>query len=450
MASSRKAVRAVDAQGLLKHLHHFLENHLPPKARITLGLSGGLDSCVLLHLLAQLRQSLDFQLSAIHVNHQISPNADMWQHFCGELCSKLGVSFNAVWVTVPRDTGLGLEAAARMARYQALLEHCDGALVLAHHSDDQAETVMLQLLRGAGVAGLAAMPSERQLGNVEVLRPMLNLPRTVLHHYAQEHGILWIEDESNLDTRFDRNFLRNEVFPVLARRFPAYASTLSRSALNFADSAEILEQIAAQDAVDACLPGKLNISVLSSLPQVRAANVLRWWVNLETGQALSRSGLYEILKQLTQARADARIECNLGDKTLRRYRQWAWMDTGKLPEPYCIKWHGEMVLQLPDGSSLVMEGVDNALVQKEFFEMRIRVTNRLGKPDKGKLQIRLAKNRPIRSLKNVFQEFGIPPWKRDHIPLLWCDLALIAIPGIGVAEEYKNNWEGIRPIWVTD
>lgn len=437
MANSKKAARAVDAQGLLKHLHYFLENHLPPKADVTLGLSGGLDSCVLLHFLAQLRQPLDFQLSAIHVNHQISPNAGEWSRFCEKLCTDMGVPLKVVEVDVPRNSGLGLEAAAREARYGALLEHGSGMLVLAHHQDDQAETMLLQLLRGAGVDGLSAMPAAGQMGDAKVLRPLLDIPRAVIQICADEVGLHWIEDESNQDSCFDRNFLRNEVMPLLKSRFPACTTTLARSSENFADCSVLLAQVAEEDAKSICSASKLNIHELQKLPQVRAMNLLRWWVCQETGLRLSRSRLSEILSQLFFARPEAQVECNLDGLLLRRYRQWAYVDQEKEVAPYQMKWDGMSELNLPDGSRLTMQRGDSCGMRPEVITHGIVVSNRVGKPENGKLEIRLESNRPTRALKNLWQEAGTPPWERERTPLLWSGDVLVGVPTFGVEFDCK-------------
>lgn len=436
MASSRKAPRASDARGLLAHLRVFFETHLSPRSSLTLGFSGGLDSCVLLHILSQLRAPLVFQLFAVHVNHQISPDASLWEKFCEELCGRLDVPLTVVKVEVPRDTGLGLEAAARETRYQVLLQHCAGDMVLAHHRDDQAETLMLQLLRGAGVAGLAAMPAVGELKGTKVLRPLLDASRAMLHQYALENSLRWVEDESNRDSRYDRNFLRNEVFPLLASRFPACAVTLARSAANFADSAELLAQLAEQDAADACQPGRLSIKLLRALPLVRAANVLRWWLHRETGVIPGRSHLYEMLHQCCYARPDAQVACLLDKAVLRRYRQWVCIDSHQIVDPYCLEWGGQGVLQLPDGSKLTLSPRRGAGLREDVISSGLTVSNLAGRPANGVLSMKVDPKRPSRSLKNLWQEAGIPPWDRQRIPLLWREGRLVAIPGLGCAPDF--------------
>lgn len=308
------------------HLKHFLQRNLKPGQHVLLGLSGGLDSRVLLHLLVQVRSKLKFDFSAIHVHHGISPHADAWAQFCAELCMRDHVPFTAVKVSVPRDTGLGLEAAARAERYRVLLGQDADAIMLAHHEDDQAETILLQLLRGAGVKGLAAMgeASERQpvAGGREkpILRPLLNVSRADLLDYARTHDLQWIEDESNLDLAYDRNLLRHHVLPQMEQRFPACRRTLARSASHLAEAAELLEEIAREDAVRAVMDARLNLAELGKLSTPRANNLLRYWLAETCGVNLSAARLADIREQLLEARIDARVSIKIGPKILRRNR----------------------------------------------------------------------------------------------------------------------------------
>lgn len=317
---------------LQTHLKHFLQRHFQPGQTLLLGLSGGLDSRVLLHLLVQLRSRLKFDLSAMHVHHGISPHADAWAQFCADLCVRDQVPFEVVRVSVPRDSGLGLEAAARAERYRVLLGRSADAVMLAHHEDDQAETILLQLLRGAGVKGLAAMgeSSERQpaTGGREkpILRPLLNVSRAELLDYAKAHDLQWIEDESNLDLAYDRNFLRHHVLPQMEQRFPACRRTLARSASHLAEAAELLEEIAREDASKAVVDSKLNLAELGKLSASRANNLLRYWLTEVSGMNLSAARIADICRQLLDARIDARIGIKIGSRTLRRKRSMAFME----------------------------------------------------------------------------------------------------------------------------
>jgi tRNA(Ile)-lysidine synthase len=321
MASSRKSPpdkRLADLLAFLK-LHHLTGRHL------LLGFSGGLDSRVLCHMLVQARKRLDFKLSAVHINHGISPNAKVWADFCAEICTHDEIPFQAVAVDVPRDSGLGLEAAARAERYAVLLDHEADAVILAHHQDDQAETLMLQLLRGAGVKGLAAMGEVS--GQVKpILRPVLGVSRAQLLEYAQAHDLQWIDDESNLDLSYDRNYLRHRIFPELEQRFPACRKTMARSASHLAEAAELLEEIAQEDADKAVCDGKLNLAELKQLSAPRAGNLLRYWVTETSGLSLSAARIEDIRSQLLEAKIDARVEIKIGTRKLRRKRGVAFIE----------------------------------------------------------------------------------------------------------------------------
>lgn len=435
MANSRKRPRA----DLAARLVGFLQQHFTHGRYLLLGLSGGLDSRVLLHLLVAARQQLDFRLSAIHVNHRISPNAGTWADFCANLCAGDGIPFSAIEVDVPRDSGLGLEAAAREARYRALLAQNADAVVLAHHRDDQAETLLLQLLRGAGVKGLAAMgvKSDQQSaisdqGRKSILRPLLDVSRAELLEYAQSHALEWIEDESNLDLAFDRNFLRQHVLPELEQRFPNCRAALARSAAHLAEAAGLLEQIACADAEQGVHEGRLDLAFLKSLSFERAVNLLRWWIAAETGLGTSTARLHNIRNQLCTAQANAQVECTLGEATLRRYRETAYIEHKGKTQPYRIEWHGEDSVGLPDGGRLELRKVIGKGIALARLEQTLVIGSRIGGE-----RLRTDCGRPTRSLKNLWQEAGVPPWERGRMPFIWHGAALVAVAGLGVACEWQ-------------
>lgn len=423
-------------------LHARLERQLAACVRpghiLLLGLSGGLDSCVLLHLLARLSATRDFELRALHVNHGISPNAGNWEIFCAELCAARQVAYRAVRVNVPRDSGLGLEAAAREARYQALLAQPVDAVVLAHHQDDQAETLLLQLLRGAGVQGLAAMPAYRAQAGTQpaLLRPLLDIPRTMLEHYAREHGLRWIEDESNLDLAYDRNFLRHQVFPHLAQRFPACRTTLARSAAHFAEAAELLQEVAAADAASCVHGARLELDGLRALSPARASNLLRYWLD-GLGVDISSRRLREVMRQLLQARHDAQPCIAVSNGTLQRYRDAVhFVPVGHRVGGAEVVWQGEQELLLPAGVLHFTQARGQGLALAHLKTGRLSIRGRLGGE-----KFRPDSRRPNRSLRHLLQEAGMPPWQRQTLPLLYLDDRLALVPGIGIACELQAGQE---------
>jgi len=438
MANSRKQVNLVEH--LVADIVALLGQHAVHGRHLALGLSGGMDSCVLLDLLVQAKLHIEFRLSTIHVNHQISPNADAWERFCAELSLHYRIPFTAIKVNVPRNSGLGLEAAAREARYQALLEFDCDMIALAHHQDDQAETFLLQLLRGAGINGLSAMPVFRFGPRHEhILRPLLDTPRSHVLQYAQAQKLQWVEDESNTNLHFDRNFLRQQILPELAKRFPGYRATLARTAEHIASAATLLEQLAADDArqaVNANNSRQLDINVLRTFSSERAANLMRWWIRKESSLILSTSRLQNIIRQLCDAKANARVACKLGQATLRRYRDQAYLDFAMDIQPYSMQWNGEPSLQLPDGNHLHFKHVIGEGIAISRIKGALHITNR-----KESGSLRLSDKRPKRSLKNLWQEAGIPPWERDRTPLIWHGNELVAIPGLAIDWEWRAHAE---------
>lgn len=472
MASSKKLRHGE----LPERLDTFLTQAVAPGQTLVLGLSGGLDSCVLLHLLAAARAAHVFELHALHVNHGISPHADGWERFCADLCASCRVPFSSAQVTVPRDSGLGTEAAAREARYRVLLAHPADAIVLAHHRDDQAETLLLQLLRGAGVKGMAGMGSyqrsaisgQRQPatpspsltpcplpegeGDLEgwgeggkvILRPLLDVPRTALEAYAQFHDLRWIEDESNLDLAYDRNFLRHHIFPELEKRFPASRTTLARSAAHFAEAAELLDEVAAGDAARLLRQGRLDVAGLRALSAPRAKNLLRFWLAGHLSSAPNTRRLQEIYRQLLDARHDAQLSIALEGGQVRRYRGEAFFEAAATVPQQPLEWHGEAELRLPGGRLQFRRATGAGLARVgEVLQIRYRGGGERFRPDS---------RRPTRSLRHLFQEAGVPPWERRTLPLIYAGDELVAVPGIGVACDFQAGAgeEGLLIEWVRD
>jgi len=294
----------------------FLATRLAPAERICVGLSGGCDSVVLLHVLHSL--GLGNCLTAIHVHHGLSPNADAWAAFCAEYCARLGVPLQIIRVDVDRQSGLGLEAAARQARYAALAESDAEILMLAQHQGDQAETLLFNLLRGAGVAGAAGIPAERPLQQKRLLRPLLSSSRAELEGYAAGHALAWVDDESNADTRFSRNFLRHEVLPVLSRRFLAAEHSLAQAAQHFGEADELLAELAATDWLGACEDGTDAplVRLLRTLSPGRLKSLLRYRLRQLGWRAPAATRLEEFSRQLMAAAPDRHPRLDLPDGSL--------------------------------------------------------------------------------------------------------------------------------------
>ncbi len=409
-----------------------------PGAHLALGLSGGLDSVALLSILLGLAPALKFSLRAVHVNHGISPNAARWAEFCARLCAGFRVPLQVETVDIGPYRNLGLEAAARRARYEAFARVDADFIVLAQHRDDQAETLLLRLLRGAGLRGLAAMSPLRALSGTRarLLRPLLAMSRAEIETYARLRGLEWIEDESNVDTLRQRNFLRHEVFPLIERQFPAMRATIARTAAHLAEARGLVDEMARGDFELCGGATAVDIPVLHRLGEARAKNVLRHWCETLGIEPLSAARTTELLRQLRESRADAGVSDAGPGWTFLRYREKLYLRRASetVERNLCEVWDG--------GNALPMLSLGGVLKFKPeegrglgLARLRAgRVTVRLRQ---GGERLRLDASRPRRTLKNLFQERGIPPWRRDCLPLIFCGDELVSVPGIGDACEFR-------------
>lgn len=434
------------AEHLRQHVQTHLASIVKPGQTLLLAYSGGLDSRVLLELLTGLRATLGFTLHAMHIHHGLSSNADHWTEFCKASCTALAVPLTVVRVTLPENSGLGIEAAAREARYIALMEAGADYVVLAHHENDQAETLLLQLLRGAGAKGLSGMAVYD--ANRCLLRPLLDIPRAQLLAYAQAAGLQWIEDESNADEAYDRNYCRHQILPVMQQRFPAATHTLARSAAHLAEAASLLDVLAEVDSGQYSQGQQLDVTGLANLPEPRARNLLRWWLS-RRGLAMPNSvRLQEMLRQLLSARADTGLKIAADSANgiwLRRHRGLAYLEHEASAAPIAMLWQGEDELVLPDGSRLLFtRQVGAGLAIDRLGIKKLRISQRLGgerfKPDL---------NKPTRTLKHLLQEANMPPWLRDRLPLIYSDDVLAIVPGIGVSccLQAGENETGLVVTW---
>ncbi|MEW6648345.1 MAG: tRNA lysidine(34) synthetase TilS [Pseudomonadota bacterium] len=406
------------------HLRRFLQTQ-PPAGRYVVAYSGGLDSHVLLHALSR----LGVTLAAVHVHHGLSRNADLWAEHCRTQCAALQVPCTVVRVQV-RHGGSGVEAAARDARYAALVQALGAGemLLTAHHQDDQAETLLLMLMRGAGIAGLAAMPAVRPFGPGLLGRPLLGLPRAVLHDYAVAHALSWVDDESNFDTGLDRNYLRHEVLPVLRRRWPALERTLARTAAHLAEAGELMAGLAAADLATAhgSRAGTLSVAALNSLAVARRRNLLRHWLR-DLGLPLPDTAhLHRIEQEVLPARPDAGPRVDWPGAEVRRYRDdlYAMAPLASVPDTE-LSWDLAQPLPLPDGRCLVAApAVGGGVSVKRLAAARVTVRFRAG----GERCAPVGRGHG-HELKKLFQEAGVPPWERERVPLLFVGDALAQVVG---------------------
>lgn len=292
----------------------FLAARLEPHERLCVGLSGGCDSVVLLHSLSQL--GFAGRLSALHVHHGLSPNADDWSDFCSAYCQRLGVPLTIRHVAVNRKNGLGLEAEARASRYAVFAECDTDCLLLAQHRGDQAETLLFNLLRGTGVTGAAAMPAERRLGNLRLLRPLLESSRADIEAHAQAHQLAWVEDESNTDTGLTRNLLRHDVLATVAERFPGAEAALAQAASNFSEALGLLDDLAEQDWAAVRDGDMAQLALLRGLSKPRLKNLLRYRLRRLGWRVPVATRLDEFARQLASAAPDRHPELVLPEGSM--------------------------------------------------------------------------------------------------------------------------------------
>ncbi|AVR87921.1 tRNA lysidine(34) synthetase TilS [Thauera aromatica] len=419
-----------------------------PHSRLCCALSGGVDSVSLFTLLCSLQAPFGYALSAAHVHHGLSPNADAWAAACARRCERAGVPFQLFRVTVARDHPGGLEAAAREARRAALDRvECDW-LVLGHHQDDQAETVLFRLLRGAGVHGAAAMAALDRPRSARCpgrLRPLLGVRRAQILAWARAAGLRWEEDESNADERYTRNALRRQLLPAAERIFPAAVPALARAAENFREADTLLDELAALDAA-ACGGAPLSRSAALALGAARLGNLLRWQLRGAGALAPSRARLVEAVRQLCAAGADTPLRLVLGDRACCAYRDALWLEAAApAPLPPAQRWHGQAALPWGQGE-VVFAGAEGEGLSRVRLAAAAEVSLA---PRREGMKLRLDSRRPRRSFKNLCQEAAIPAWLRARLPVLWVDGEPAWVAGIGVAAEFAcaAGETGVVPRW---
>lgn len=406
---------------------------------LLVGFSGGLDSTVLLHNLAAGNPA---QIRAIHVHHGLHADADAWAAHCQRICDSLGIELIVARVRID-DTGLGREGAARAARHAAFARTLrDGeVLALAHHRDDQAETFLLRALRGSGVDGLAAMRPWRAYANGWLWRPLLETSRNALREYAYAHGLSWIEDPSNDDTSFDRNFVRTQVLPLLRTRWPNADAAFARSATLSAEATDLLDagdQIALANARDA--ENTLAGDTLQALPATRRARVLRRWVIQRGLPPLPAHGIARIEGDLLGGRADGEARFEWAGACIQHWqgRLHAQPVPLALPVDWSQAWDGSDILQLPTGATLELTGAAR-------FDTPMRAHARQGGE-----RIVLARRTHHHALRHVLQDRGIPPWRRIAMPLLADANGVLQAAGDSILSASLDAWlqaHGARLEW---
>lgn len=424
---------------------------LPPCQRWLVGFSGGLDSTVLLHALSHMPEHPP--LLAVHIHHGISVNADAWARHCQQKAADWGVELALVKVTVDRQQA-SLEDAARRARYRVfdeLLQAGDG-LLLGHHQDDQAETLLLRLMRGAGPRGLGAMAPLRTQGQGLLLRPLLTLSRALLEAYAHEQQLTWVDDDSNTDEGFDRNFIRSQISPLLARRWPGFAAGWARSAQLCREQDALLQELATADldGLDVRFTRgglSLDLAGLRALSRARRHNVLRQWCDGLQLPLPTQMALQAVEQQLLFADTDSQADVSWEGLSLRVFRQRLYLLPALPPlslstapmalgvgESVTLAGVGELRL-LPVAPELAVAGLD----PQRQYRVRIR---------EGGERCHPLGRRHSQTLKKLLQEAGLEPWLRERLPLLYCDDELAAVADLWVCQGFAAPaGQGLQLCW---
>ena len=429
---------------LRERLAHLLPGF--PDVAVCAALSGGIDSTALLAALAEARCG-GLRLRAVHIDHGLHPNAKRWSAHCRKLARHLGVPLRVLPVQVARERGASLEEAARVARYGCFAQqlHSGEALLAAHTQDDQLETVLLQLFRGCGLPGLAAMPEVAPLGPGLLVRPLLTCSRSQLEAWVRARQLTWIEDDTNLDERFDRNYLRRQVLPAVRQRWPGIARAVARSARHAAEAQGLLTKLGRSDFERACDGASLSVKALRSLPPDRRRNVLRLWIASGGHDLPDARRLEEIAGPLIDARADAHPQVEWGaDDAGRRIvvmrhadllslaERGKVLDTGAPPLQLAWDWRQSSRCTLPDGGALELTPQRHGPIDLDALPPRLDIAWR-----RGGERLRVRRGGPRRALKSLLQEAHVPLAERARLPLLLADGVLIAAADLWIDESVR-------------
>ena len=411
-------------------------SQLDKSKMINIAYSGGIDSTVLLHAAKKFCDSSGHKIRAIHINHQMHHDSLLWSQHCERQCDKLHVDFKNITVDVKQFSQHGVEGSAREARYQAFENNLttDDVLLTAHHADDQIETLLLQLFRGAGVHGLAACASSRVLGYSQLIRPFLNVSRAQIEHYAQQHQLLWLEDPSNQSLIHDRNYLRHEVMPLLQARWHNLPDIAARVTQWQSEAASLLDQSADEDltyAVDE--KDRLEISKITPLDYLRQKNLLRRWIRNQKCSVPNSDILARIVYEVMHSREDAQACVRWQNSEIRKFRGKLYLLPNMRGHDSTLSyvWNLNEALAIPSLELTLtreaLAGFGVNLTNIEQLHVRFRQGGEVIRPKGRGCQ---------KDLKTLFQEASVEPWLRDRIPLLFHQQQLIFVWGYWIHEGY--------------
>jgi len=401
--------------------------------RWVIALSGGLDSMVTLELASRFLPNV--AIAALHVNHNQQRSAVQWLKFCEQQCQQRNIDFHSFSV---KPAGCS-EQLLRDARYQCFEQFLEAGdcLLLGHHANDQAETILFRLVRGAGAKGLSAMPRIRSLGSAQLLRPLLSLSRQSLQQFAEQHSLSWVEDPSNQSLVYDRNYIRKEVLAPLISHWPTACEQMTTSARLIEEDQHLLNQYLAEDIVSLVSENKLDLEAWHKLGKAKAVALLRFWLMQETASPVSKKALNRIVEEVIGARADSLGYCPIGRYHIRRFKQHLYLLKAKQTlQPWPVLKIQQLIYPLSQGV-FEFARADSGIVLKTGMHLQVRVDGMSLVPA----------NRTRKKLVKLFQEYSVPPWLRDSWPLLMYHEDVVAVPGICICEGWLVSGENKSLFW---
>lgn len=438
---------------------HLAQQNLLQSASFAIAYSGGVDSHVLLHLCHRLQiESPQISIKALHVNHGISHHSDAWEVHCRDVCKQLKIAFESTRLKIKKSARTSLEAEARDARYKALMAMIepDDVLLLGQHQQDQVETFLLQLKRGAGPKGLSSMAGYGEMNivgqSLTFLRPLLLIDKAEILSYATQHKLNWQDDDSNEDTGYDRNFLRHQVLPLLNERWKGFSGAASRSARLIAEQQDLIEE-AAKERLESALCDDLSLELndVRKLSFAWQKQLIRCWINQLAKQSKSGQSLYlpsenvleQVINHLVNAGDNANPKVVSGDWQYRRYQDRLYLVKHSVSvKDFEFIWQGEPQVKLPDGLGYLKIELKHSEAPVPLPLNKIRICfSGFGATFKPESE---AMSKP---LKQWFKRWKIPPWERERIPLVFMEEKLVAVGDLCVSKEFADDKNGISLIW---
>ena len=422
---------------LFSYIENIITKHKQSKQKIWVGFSGGTDSTALLHILTSMK-NID-GITAIHINHQLNKKSDLWQKHCEDFCASLQVPLICKTVTITKPYKQGLEAEARFARYKAFSEiiNQDDLLLLAHHKLDQLETFLYRLIKGHGISGLAGIPEYRKHNDFYLLRPLLNINKSIINNYITQQDLNYIDDPSNADNKFERNWLRNILLPIIAKRHEKILDSIYNSQLHLIEAKELLEDLAFVDFKKVCSKrhNRIIISELNKLSISRKINCIRVWLQKKNVVLPNRKQLKELMTQLMNIKQGKHPECCWQQYCVKAYNNELYLiintSINKLNSSFKINFDENLECHLINNGYL-------KAYKKEFYGLGSLKDLYYKPPVNLSLSVSLINRQGSKKLKTLLHEFNIPPWKRDVYPLLFSNNQLVYLPNIGVIDNVKD------------